>query len=95
MWTHIVHISKTTWVRYVDDILFVTPRDMDIEPKLQSLNAVEPKIQFSIENEIGGKTPVLRYTHNQRRTSRKIQSLPEADFQGGLHTFLFRSSPEI
>lgn len=51
--------QETTWLRYVDDVLIITPHDMDMDPKLQNLNAVEPKIQFSIENETGGRLPFL------------------------------------
>ena len=43
---------ETTWLRYVDDVLIVAPRGMDVERRLQSLNDVEPTIQFSIENEV-------------------------------------------
>ena len=41
--------QETAWLRYVDDVLIVTPDDIDVEDKLQRLNAIEPKIQFSIE----------------------------------------------
>ena len=51
--------EETTWIRYVDDVLIVTASDMDIAPKLQSLNTVEPRIQFSIENETAGRLPLL------------------------------------
>ena len=46
--------TKTTWMRYVDDILLVIPENMNLESKLQELNAVHPNIQFSAEKEKEG-----------------------------------------
>ena len=51
--------QETAWLRYVDDVLIVTPDDIDVEDKLQRLNAIEPKIQFSIEKETAGQLPFL------------------------------------
>ena len=43
--------SNVIWARYVDDILVVVPNDMNLETKLNELNSVDPKIQFTIEKE--------------------------------------------
>ena len=48
-----------TWLRYVDDVLVIIPNNMDLEPKVQRLNAVEHKIQFSTENETMGRLAFL------------------------------------
>ncbi|XP_043197909.1 uncharacterized protein LOC122368238 [Amphibalanus amphitrite] len=43
--------SDSTWIRYVDDVLVVVPKNMNLEDKLQDLNEVHEKIQFTIEKE--------------------------------------------
>ena len=43
--------TDSLWLRYVDDVLAVVPKDLDIEQTLTSLNAVNPKIQFTAELE--------------------------------------------
>ena len=48
-----------TWVRYVDDVLAVLPRRMNTEKLLESLNKVEPNINFTIEEEIDNQLPFL------------------------------------
>ena len=50
---------ECTWVRYVDDVLLVAPDDVDLDDKLEDLNSVDPKIQFTLEKEINGKLPFL------------------------------------
>ena len=40
-------------------VLIVAPRGMDMERRLQTLNDVEPTIQFSFENEKEGRLPFL------------------------------------
>ena len=51
--------GNVVWVRYVDDVLVVAPSDMDLNVKLDELNAVDPKIQFTIEHEKQGRIPFL------------------------------------
>ena len=50
---HYVEIMgpNSHWMRYVDDVIVVTPEDTDLEEKLSRLNEVDPKIQFTMENE--------------------------------------------
>ena len=50
---------RVTWLRYVDDILTVLPRRTRTDQVLQDLNRVEPKIQFTIEEENDGTLPFL------------------------------------
>ena len=50
---------NVVWLRYVDDILLIAPRRLDI-PRLQAaLNEVEPSIQFTLEEEINESIPFL------------------------------------
>ena len=37
------------WVRYADDVFVVVPKSLNLEDKLKELNAVEDKIQFTLE----------------------------------------------
>ena len=46
-------------MRYVDDVLVVAPDDVNLDVKLQDLNTVDSKIQFTLEKEIIGKLPFL------------------------------------
>ena len=48
-----------TWLRYVDDVLVVVPKDVCLDEKLLRLNEVNPKIQFTVENENERKIPFL------------------------------------
>ena len=48
-----------TWIRYIDDVLIVTQDDVNLDDKLNALNAVDQKIQFTVEKESGGKIPFL------------------------------------
>ena len=50
---HYVEIMgpNSHWMRYVDDVIVVTPEDTDLEERLSRLNEVDPKIQFTMENE--------------------------------------------
>ncbi|XP_076069626.1 N-acetylglucosamine-1-phosphotransferase subunits alpha/beta-like isoform X2 [Oratosquilla oratoria] len=51
--------GNVVWLRYVDDILLISPRRFDI-PKLQAaLNEVEPSIQFTLEEEVNDSLPFL------------------------------------
>ena len=47
------------WLRYVDDVLVVAPKTMDLNAKINELNAVNHKIQFTIELEKQGALPFL------------------------------------
>ena len=47
------------WMRYVDDVLLVVPQTMDLNEKLNELNSVDPKIQFTMEKENQGTIPFL------------------------------------
>ena len=49
----------TLWMRYIDDVLIVIPRDMNLEDKVQNLNAVDAKIQFTVEKETNSGLPFL------------------------------------
>ena len=51
--------TDVLWVRYVDDVLVVAPRTIDLNAKLNELNAVDPKIQFTLEKENHGSIPFL------------------------------------
>ena len=42
------------WARYVDDVLVVVPRNMNLDEKLDQLNSVDSKIQFTLEKENRG-----------------------------------------
>ena len=59
--TNFRHIMgpECTWMRYVDDVLVVAPDDVNLDVKLQDLNTVDSKIQFTLEKEINGKLPFL------------------------------------
>ena len=41
-------------LRYIDDILVVVPKDMNLDEKLVGLNSVEDKIQFTLGKENNG-----------------------------------------
>ena len=51
--------ADVLWVRYVDDVLVVAPKTTDLNSKLNELNAVDPKIQFTLETEKQGSIPFL------------------------------------
>ncbi|XP_076055334.1 uncharacterized protein LOC143033735 [Oratosquilla oratoria] len=51
--------EHVTWLRYVDDILLVTPRRFNLQRLQTALNEVEPTIQFSLEEEIHDSLPFL------------------------------------
>ena len=44
------------WLRYVDDVI-VAPKSMNLREKLTELNAVEPRIQFTLEEEEQARFP--------------------------------------
>ncbi|XP_076057238.1 telomerase reverse transcriptase-like [Oratosquilla oratoria] len=43
--------QDTTWLRYVDDVLAITPRETVLMDKLNMLNRIEKNIQFTVEQE--------------------------------------------
>ena len=47
------------WARYVDDVIVVVPKGLDLENKLDELNAVNDKIQFTLEKEDKGSIAFL------------------------------------
>ena len=47
------------WARYVDDILVVVPKSMNLEDELSALNTVDSKIQFTLEKEKQGTIAFL------------------------------------
>ena len=51
--------AGTTWLRYVDDIFVLVPENIDLKEKLDQLNAVEERIQFTLETEENGTLPFL------------------------------------
>ena len=51
--------TVTTWLRYVDDIFVLVPEGVNLREKLDQLNAVEKKIQFTLEMEDNGVLPFL------------------------------------
>ena len=51
--------SHSTWLRYVDDVLLVTNKRCDLDEILNNLNAVEPRIQFTVEKEEDQKLAFL------------------------------------
>ena len=66
--------ADVTWVRYVDDVLFVALHTMDLNEKLNELNSVDPNIQFTMEKESQGTIPFLDTDRAQWESS-KIQSI--------------------
>ena len=51
--------SATIWHRYVDDVFLAAPQEIDLKEKLEQLNAVEGRIQFTLEVENEGSLPFL------------------------------------
>ena len=43
--------EDSIWMRYVDDVLVVVPKDTQMDEKLKLLNNVNPKVQFTLELE--------------------------------------------
>ena len=50
---------SNTWLRYVDDVLVVINRRCKLDQVLDRLNSIEPKIQFTMEQESEDKLPFL------------------------------------
>ena len=46
--------ADTTWFRYVDDVFILAPEEMNLSEKLEQLNEVDSKIQFTLETETNG-----------------------------------------
>ena len=51
--------QHSTWLRYVDDVLLVTNQRCNLNNMLEKLNAVNGKIQFTVEREENQKLPFL------------------------------------
>ena len=51
--------SDSIWLRYVDDVLVVVPKEMDLDRKLEQLNDVQRKVKFTIEVEKEGQIAFL------------------------------------
>ena len=51
--------EESIWYRYIDDVLIVVPRDLDLDDKLSRLNEVHNKIQFTLEKEQDGSLSFL------------------------------------
>ena len=47
------------WLRYVDYVLVIAPRRLDLDSLRGRLNSVEPSIQFTIEYENNDRLPFL------------------------------------
>ena len=59
--THFLEIigEDAIWLRYVDDVLAVMPKETDLSAKLKRLNDVHPNVKFTIEEEKDGKLAFL------------------------------------
>ena len=51
--------EETAWFRYVDDVLIVAPKELDLQEKLSELNQVHERIQFTLEEEENKTLPFL------------------------------------
>ncbi|XP_069939344.1 proton-coupled amino acid transporter 1-like isoform X2 [Cherax quadricarinatus] len=51
--------SSITWLRYVDNVLVITPKRFDVQNLQARLNADELAIQFTLEEESNDKLPFL------------------------------------
>ena len=51
--------ENNLWLRYVDDVLACVPADTDLTNLLHALNAVDPVIQFTVEEEKDDQSPFL------------------------------------
>ena len=51
--------DDVVWYRYVDDVLLVAPDSLDLSKKITELNAVERRIQFTLEEETNNTLPFL------------------------------------
>ncbi|XP_069947723.1 uncharacterized protein [Cherax quadricarinatus] len=51
--------SSVTWMRYVDDILVIVPKNLDVRGILNTINTLEPTIKFTLEEETDNQLPFL------------------------------------
>ena len=51
--------KHSTWLRYVDDIILVTNQRCNLDNMLEKLNAVNRKIQFTVEREVNQELAFL------------------------------------
>ncbi|XP_076029151.1 uncharacterized protein LOC143017999, partial [Oratosquilla oratoria] len=58
---HFVNVmgQDSTWMRYVDDVLVVAPRETNLNEKLNRLNGIEQDIQFTMEHEENSRLAFL------------------------------------
>lgn len=54
-----IWMSQISWFRYVDDILVVFKKNLNIDNFLNVINNIVPSIKFTIENEVNCKIPFL------------------------------------
>ena len=47
------------WFRYLNNVLVIMPKNVNVENKLRMLNAVNRYIQYTVEQETGNKFPFL------------------------------------
>ena len=66
------------WARYVDDVLVVVPRSLNLEEKLDALNTVDPNIQFTLEKEQQGSIAFLdtEIIHDDHQVKFKVHRKP-------------------
>lgn len=60
------------WFRYVDDVLVVIPKSVNVENKLRRLNGVNTFIQFTVELEVDNKIPFLDTVIHRNHSSAKF-----------------------
>ena len=65
--------AETTWLRYVDDVFVLVPEGTDLKEKLNQLNAVEKRIQFTLETEENGTLAFLDVMIMKRGSSVKYE----------------------
>ena len=65
--------DSSIWLRYVDDVLVIVPKDTDLNEKLGKMNEIHPKIQFTIENEEDGQLAFLDTCIIRTRTCFKFK----------------------
>ena len=74
-------------MRYVDDVLVVVPDDVCLGEKLEELNAVEEKIQSTVERGKRRKAPIFRRHGQEMWQSREMHRLSKG-YKQRLHAFL-------
>ena len=75
------------WVRYVDDVLVVVPKSLNLDDKLKELHAVEDKIQFTLEKE-NQESIAFLYTMIVRQDGAKFKVYRKPTNKES-HTYIF------